>query len=148
MRRLWLDTSGTATTNLLSFAPTWFFTFSVFLMNVQLGRHYVQRDVVDHAAALAADTTSKTYCENSGGSTASVNTSIQTLMQMVSSSNPCQVTQKESGSGGESGGREIDVTVTCRFPCTIPLASQVMCNGGYVTFTASQKTTSMGCDGS
>jgi hypothetical protein len=146
--RLLRDTSGNATTNLLSFAPTWFFTFGVFLMNTQLGRHYVQRDIVDHAVALAADTTSKTYCENQGQSSAAVSASIQPLIQMVSGGDPCQVQQQESGGGGDSGGRQIDVTVTCRFPCTIPFASQLMCDGGYATFKASQKTTAMGCDGS
>jgi hypothetical protein len=158
-QRLLRDTSGGAITDMLSFTPTWFVLFGVFLMNVQLGRNYEQRDMVDHAAALAADTTMKTICDNNNGSPigaltgpsmGAVNTSIQPLLQMVSgASNPCQVQAIPSGDGGGvSGAREVDVEVTCRFPCTVPLASQLMCTDGYVTLSAKHKTVAMGCDAS
>ncbi len=61
IRELLRDTRGEATTNTLGFALTWFVTFFVFLMNVQLGQLFHRRDVVDHAAAVAADTAKKTY---------------------------------------------------------------------------------------
>ena len=62
MKSLWKDTRGEMTTSSLSFALTWFVTFFVFLMNVQLGQLFHRRDVVDHAAAVAADIAKKTYC--------------------------------------------------------------------------------------
>ena len=56
------DTRGETVTNHLGFALTWFCIFFTFLMNVQLGQLFHRRDVVDHAAAVAADTAKKTYC--------------------------------------------------------------------------------------
>jgi hypothetical protein len=157
MRRLLRDDSGNAVTEGLSFSPTWFIVFGVFLMNVQLGRTYEQRDMVDHAAAVAADAVMKNVCDTAPGSAAgsldgrsmeAVDTAIQPLFELVSSAkNPCRVSAQATGSGSStSGGRELEVSVVCRFPCTVPLASRVMCTDGYVTFSAKQKTIAMGCD--
>lgn len=154
-RGLLRDTSGNAITEALSFSPTWFVVFGVFLMNVQLGRNYEQRDMVDHAASLAADAVMKNVCDSAdgtltGASLQSVDASVQPLFQLVSSAkNPCRVTATPTGEESSvSGARPLEVEVTCRFPCTIPVASAVMCTGGFVTFTARQKTVAMGCDAS
>ena len=158
MKRLLRDETGNAITELLSFSPTWFVVFGVFLMNVQLGRNYVQRDMVDHSAALAADVASKTVCDNMNGSPsgslsgpamAAVNRTIQPLIQMASgANNPCTVNAKPSGGGGVPGAVQLDVEVSCHFPCTVPFASKFMCQDGFVNFTAKQTTVAMGCDAS
>jgi hypothetical protein len=135
-----------ASTNLLSFSTTWFVAFNVFLMNVQLGRNYVQRDAVDHAAAVAADTAGKTYCDSSSSSSAAATKrSVQPVLDMVGSPDSCQVVTTQKGIG-ESAGRELDVAIKCRFACTIPIASQAMCTNGFVTFEKHQTTVAMGCD--
>jgi hypothetical protein len=157
--RLLLDTSGDFVTNGLSFSPTWLVVFGVFLMNVQLGRNYEQRDMVDHAAALAADAVMKNACDNSAGAPSgtlsgatldAVDKAVVPLFDLVSSAkNPCRVTARPTDSGlSTSGAREIDVEVTCRFPCTVPFASALMCTDGHVTYTSKQKTVAMGCDAS
>lgn len=155
LARFLRDTSGNAVTEALSFSPTWFVVFGVFLMNVQLGRNYEQRDMVDHAASLAADAVMKNVCDSADGtlegqSLAAVNAQVQPLFQLVSSAkNPCKVTATPSGGESSvSGARPLEVDVTCKFPCTIPFASNLMCTGGFVTFTAKQRTVAMGCDGS
>jgi hypothetical protein len=161
VKNLWTDTEGSAATSFMSLAPTWFVVFSVFLMNVQLSRNYVQRDVVDHAASLAADAAMKVACADAqdyGGSSAgdlsgerldAVNASIQNVLSLVSSGGKeCHVSGRPSAGSGASGGRTIDVEVTCDFACTIPIAAQVMCSGSppHVTFSAHQTAVAMGCD--
>jgi hypothetical protein len=159
MKRLLRDESANAITELLSFSPTWFVVFGVFLMNVQLGHNYEQRDMVDHATSLAADVASKTVCDNmngspsgslSGSSLQQVNTAIQPLIQMVSSTpNPCTVQgTPNGGGGGTSGAVQLEVQVQCHFQCTVPFASKLMCSGGMVNFTGKQTTVAMGCDAS
>jgi len=151
VRRLLRDESGNAITELLAFSPTWLIVFGVFLMNVQLGRNCVQRDVVDHATALAADVASKTYCQKQGPAPqAAMTTTIAPLVELASSANnPCTVKATPSSSGGgDPGSVPLDVEVTCTFPCTVPFASYFMCQGGNVSFKAKQTTVAMGCDAS
>jgi hypothetical protein len=128
--------------NLLSFSITWFVTGSVFLMNVQLGKSYVQRDTVDHAAAMAADVAMKTYCDGDNGADRAA---VAPVLDMVGSATDCSVTTMETGING-AGGRELDTAVKCRFKCSIPIASQVMCTQGHVTFEKHRHTVAMGCD--
>jgi len=154
------DTQGSGISNMFSFAPTWFIVSGVFLMNVQLSRNYVQRDMVDHAAAIAADTASKTICadardfggapqgEFTGGRAAAIRASVEPVLGLVSNSNQtCQVTATPKP-GSTPGARETEVEVRCEFPCELPLAAQMMCTGSprHVTFVAKQKTVAMGCD--
>jgi hypothetical protein len=149
--RLLHDDAGNAITELLAFSPTWLIVFGVFLMNVQLGRNCVQRDVVDHATAIAADIASKTYCQKQGESPQqAIASRIQPLLQMASSAdNPCTVKTTPSARGGsDPGSVPLDVEMTCHFPCTIPFASTFMCTGGQVSLTAKQSTVAMGCDAS
>jgi hypothetical protein len=151
VERFLRDESGNAITELLAFSPTWFIIFGVFLMNIQLARNCVQRDVVDHAAAIAADIASKTYCQKQGATPQGAMTAaITPLAQMASSANnACTVKATPSGEGGSNPGSvQLDVEVSCKFPCTIPIASQFMCTGGNVSFTAKQTTVAMGCDAS
>jgi hypothetical protein len=159
-RRLLRDQRGSAMTQLLSLSPTWFIVFGVFLMNAQLGRNYVQRDVVDHATALAADATMKTLCADArdfGGAPAgqltgaradAVRASIDPVLSLVSSSQGCKVDARTLGPGEASGTRQVEVEVTCDFSCDIPFAAHVMCSGSppHVTFTARQTTVAAGCD--
>jgi hypothetical protein len=162
--RLLRDTRGSASTQLLSFSPTWFVVFGVFMMNVQLVRSSVQRDMVDHATALAADATMKTLCadgQDFGGAAAgeltgaradAVRASIEPVLGLVSSDTKrCRVTTRptQGGAGSSaSGARAVEVELTCEFPCEIPIAAHVMCSGSppHVTFSAKQTTVAMGCD--
>ena len=150
MRRFLRDESGNAITELLAFSPTWFIVFGVFLMNVQLGKNCVARDMVDHATAIASDIASKTYCQKQGPSPQqAMTTAIKPLMELASSAdNPCTVqATPSSGGGSDPGSVPLDVKLTCQFPCTVPLASKFMCHDGMVGFTGTQSTVAMGCDG-
>ena len=149
-QRLLHEESGNVITEMLAFSPTWLIVFGVFLMNVQLGRNCVQRDMVDHATAIAADIASKTYCQKQGTQPQpAMTTAITPLMQLASSANnPCTVKATPSGGGGDPGSVPLDVEITCTFPCTVPFASKFMCQGGNVNFTATQTTVAMGCDAS
>lgn len=160
LARLLRDQRGGAMTTMLSLSPTWLVVFGVFLMNAQLGRNYVQRDVVDHATALAADATTKTLCADAsdfGGAPAgqltgaradAVRASIEPVLSLVSSSQGCHVDARTLGQGEASGTRQVDVVVTCDFSCDIPFAAQVMCSGSppHVTFSRHQTTVAAGCD--
>jgi hypothetical protein len=161
IERLLKDTRGSAQSNMLSFAPTWFVVFGVFLMNVQLSRNYMQRDMVDHAAAVAADTAMKVMCadtqdygapmgEFAGGRAAAIKRSVDSTLKLASKhEDACKVTATPKGQT-ESGGREIEVEVNCEFPCEVPFAAQLMCSGGatskHVTLVKKQTTVAMGCD--
>ena len=48
--------------NLLSMSMSWYVVFGTFLMTMQLGQTAHQRDIVDHATAVGADTLAKTLC--------------------------------------------------------------------------------------
>ena len=150
LARLAQDEAGHVASELLAFSPTWLIVFGVFLMNVQLGRNAVQRDMVDHSTAIAADIASKTYCQKQGPQTQpAMTTAIAPLMQLASKAdNPCTVQATPSGDGdGDSGNQQLDVEITCQFPCTVPFASRFMCQNGNVSFSAKLTTVAMGCDG-
>src|SRR5882672_5005211 len=111
VERFWKDTRGSAQSNMLSFAPTWFVVFGVFLMNVQLSRNYMQRDMVDHATSVAADTAMKVMCadsqdyggaamgEFSGGRAEAIRRSVEPTLHLASSHNNdvCKVTATQKG---------------------------------------------------
>ena len=146
------DTRGEATTNTMAFALTWFVTFFVFLMNVQLGQLFHRRDVVDHAAAVAADTAKKTYCmkeENKGATEQAAKKAIKDFLDTAGGSEACQLSINASGGGGggDPGAKPLDVKLECNFDCKIPIAAQVMCKGGKSKLDAKLKTVAMGCDG-
>lgn len=144
------DDRGHATTNMLGFTMTWFTTMFVFLMNVQLGQLFYRRDVVDHAAAVATDTATKTYCqknESAGATEAAAKKSIRALEETAGMSG-CKIQVSASGGGGgDEGQKELEVSLECSFDCKIPIASQFMCKGGKASFTSKQKTVATGCDG-
>jgi hypothetical protein len=140
------------TTNLLAFSITWFLIFSTFLMNVQLGQLFNRRDVVDHAAAIAADIANKTYCAMNESSSAAEQEAKQgiepLIMTATSASRSCEVTVRPSGGGGgDEGATPLDVEVKCTFACNVPIGAQVMCKGGKVDFEAKTKVVALGCDG-
>jgi hypothetical protein len=150
MKRFLADTRGEATTNTLGFALTWFVTFFVFLMNVQLGQLFHRRDVVDHAGALAADTAKKTYCmkeENSSATEAEAKKSMQSVLETAGGE--CQLAIKPGGGGGggDEGAKPLDVELKCSFDCKVPIASRFMCDGGKTKLEAKLKTVAQGCDG-
>jgi hypothetical protein len=149
LRRLVHDERGNVATEMMAFSPTWLIVFGVFLMNVQLGKNAVQRDMVDHGTAIAADIASKTYCQKQGQSPqAAMTTAIKPLMDLAGSGgNPCTAQATPSGGGSDSGNQQLDVELKCTFPCTVPFASKFMCQGGNVSFEAKQTTVAMGCDG-
>jgi len=159
-QRFLSDTNGSGISNMFSFAPTWFIVSGVFLMNVQLSRNYMQRDMVDHAAAIAADTAMKTICadardvgaasqgEFTGGRASAIRASVEPVLGLVSKDdNTCRVTARPKP-GGTPGSRQVEVEVHCEFPCDLPFAAQMMCSGSprHVTFEAKQTTVAMGCD--
>lgn len=147
IRALLRDDGGHATTNMLTTTLTWFTTMFVFLMNVQLGQLFYRRDVVDHAAAVASDVATKTYCQKgeSGSATeAEAKKAIQALEETADLSR-CQIQVR--GNGGE-GSVPLETKLTCDFECKIPIASQFMCrNGGKAKFETKLKSTALGCDG-
>lgn len=150
MKRFIEDTRGEATTNTLGFALTWFVTFFVFLMNVQLGQLFHRRDVVDHAGAIAADTAKKTYCmkeENDSATEQEANKAMKNVLETAGGNEACKLSISSSGSGSDPGAKPLDVKLECTFDCKVPIASQVMCKGGKSKLDAKLKTVAMGCDG-
>lgn len=158
------DDRGGLLENVSSLSLSWFAMFSVFLMNVQLGQSYHQRDLVDHAASVAADTAAKTLCADPkdfdgvargdyrGARAKAVESAVRPILGLAAMSDACRVTAHpkaatEAASGG--GAKEIEVQVDCEIPCRIPVAAQAMCSGSpaRVTFQAKQKAVAMGCDG-
>jgi hypothetical protein len=151
-RDFWCDTRGEATSNTLGFALTWFIAFFVFLMNVQLGQLFHRRDVVDHAAAIAADVAKKTYCmkeEDKSATEQEAKKAIQNVLDSAGGNEACQLSIDASGSGGGSdpGAKGLEVKLQCSFPCNVPIAAQVMCKGGTSRLDAKVETVAMGCDG-
>jgi len=149
-KRFLADDSGQTTSTVLGFALTWFCVFFVFLMNVQLGQLFHRRDVVDHAAALAADAAKKTYCaknESTGASEQAGQKAIRGIMDTVDADG-CNLSVKAGGGGGaDEGSKELEVKLSCTFQCKIPVSAQIMCKGGKTKFESKLKTVSQGCDG-
>ncbi|MBS2012704.1 MAG: hypothetical protein JST00_07455 [Deltaproteobacteria bacterium] len=147
---LWGDARGEMTTNSLSFALTWTVTFFTFLMNVQLGQIFHRRDVVDHAAAVAADTAKKTYCmkeENKSATEQEALRTVKNVLDTAGGNEACQLTVDAKGSGSDPGAKPLEVQLKCNFDCKIPIASQFMCKGGKTALEAKIQTVAMGCDG-
>jgi hypothetical protein len=150
LSRLLRDTRGEATTNTLGFALTWFVTFFVFLMNVQLGQLFHRRDVVDHAAAVAADTAKKTYCmkeEDKSATEQEAKRSIQAVLDTAGGNEACKLSVDARGEGSDPGSKNLEVQLKCSFDCLVPIAAQVMCKGGKTELDAKLQTVAMGCDG-
>jgi len=147
---LFRDTRGEATTNTLGFALTWFVAFSTFLMNVQLGQLFHRRDVVDHAAAIAADTAKKTYCMKEGDKSATeqeAKKAIKNVLDTAGGNEACTLSIEESGGSSDPGAKGLQVKLECSFDCKVPIAAQVMCHGGVSKLDAKLDTVAMGCDG-
>jgi hypothetical protein len=150
MMNLLRDTRGEATTNTLGFALTWFVTFFVFLMNVQLGQLFYRRDVVDHAAAVAADTAKKTYCmkeENKSATEQEAKRAVNAVLESGGGNDACKIAIDAKGSGSDPGSKNLEVSLKCSFPCKVPIAAQVMCKDGKSELDAKLQTVAMGCDG-
>ncbi len=151
IRKFARDDRGDAQSNTLGFTLTYFVTGSVFLCNVQLGQLCYRRDVVDHAAALAADTALKTYCakqESSSAAESAAEKAIDPVMTTINGQNKCTVQVQPTGGGSsDQGSQDLEVSIDCEIPCDVPLGAQVMCHDGKVTFNAKKKTAAMGCDG-
>lgn len=134
----------------LASSLTFFVTFFVFMMNVQLGQLFHRRDAVDHAAAIAADTAKKTYCakeEDKGATEQAAKEAFEPVLETAAGQNECSVQIRPQGEGSDPGAKELEVALECRFPCQIPVAAQVMCKSGNVTFASKLKTVALGCDG-
>jgi hypothetical protein len=144
------DTRGEAVTNHLGFALTWFCIFFTFLMNVQLGQLFHRRDVVDHAAAVAADTAKKTYCmkeENKSATEQEAKKSVDKVLDTAGGNEACKLTIDSKGGGSDPGAKPLEVKLECTFDCKVPIAAQVMCHGGKSKLDAKLQTVAMGCDG-
>jgi hypothetical protein len=145
MVRLRGDCRGHVTTNLLTQGLTFCLVGGVFLSNSQLSRSYVQRDAVDHAAAVAADTAMKTYCDSRSDRQGAPRTSVMPLLE-AAGARSCEVNAAPVGIT-PSAGRMLDVSVDCSFPCPIVYAATSMCHRGALHFVQHKKTVAMGCDG-
>jgi len=149
-KSFWKDSRGEMTGGQLSFALTWTCTFFTFLMNVQLGQIFHRRDVVDHAAAIAADTAKKTYCmkeENKSATEQEALRTIKNVLDTAGGNEACKLTIDAKGSSSDPGAKPLDVQLKCDFDCKIPIASQFMCKGGKTKLEAKIETVAMGCDG-
>jgi hypothetical protein len=150
LKRLLVDDRAQMETTTLSFTLTWFLTFFVFMMNVQLGQLFHRRDAVDHGAAVAADTAKKTFCakeENAQATEHEAKKAIESVLEISASSNECKLTVRPQGQSEDPGSKELEVALECQFECKIPVAAQVMCKGGRATFNSKLKTVALGCDG-
>ncbi|MDB4934341.1 MAG: hypothetical protein JWP87_1313 [Labilithrix sp.] len=144
------DTRGEATTNTLGFALTWFVAFFVFLMNVQLGQLFHRRDVVDHAAAIAADVAKKTYCmkeEDKSATEQEAKKAIKNVLDSGGGNEACKLSISEKGGSSDPGAKGLEVKLDCSFDCKVPIAAQVMCKGGTSELDAKIETVALGCDG-
>lgn len=144
------ETSGQATTNLLGFSMTWFVVFGVFLMNVQLGQLFLRRDVVDHAAALAADSATKTFCAHGPDRAFAESEAMRVVDPVLSTAattdgRRCAL-HVDSTDGVDPGAAELDIVLECSFDCKIPVAAQVMCKAGRTSFASRLKAVALGCD--
>ncbi len=149
-RALWLDERGEVTANTLGFAMTWFTAFFVFLMNTQLGQLFHRRDVVDHAAAIAADTAKKTYCMNEEDKSATeqeAKNAIRNVLDTAGGNEACTLSVDPNGGSSDPGARGLRVKLQCAFDCKIPIAAQFMSKGGTSKLDATIQTVAMGCDG-
>lgn len=150
MTRFFRDTRGEATTTTLGFALTWFVAFFVFLMNVQLGQLFHRRDVVDHAAAVAADVAKKTYCmkeEDKSATEQEAKRAIRSVLDSAGGNEACTLSVDARGAGSDPGAKNLDVRLECSFDCNVPIAAQVMCRGGASKLDAKLRTVALGCDG-
>ena len=150
MKGFFRDTRGEVTTSTLGFALTWFIAFSVFLMNVQLGQIFHRRDVVDHAAAIAADTAKKTYCmkeENKSATEQEARKAVRNVLDSAGGNEACTLSVNARGGGSDPGAKGLEVKLECSFPCKVPIAAQVMCKGGVTKLEAKLETVALGCDG-
>ena len=141
-----------ATQTVLGFSLTWFVLFFVFLMNVQLGQLFHRRDVVDHAAAIAADSAKKGYCAKDENASVTEQTALKVIQPLLriatSQEQDCKLTVRPTnGATSDPGAKELDVSLECSFDCKIPVAAQVMCKSGRASFASKQKTMALGCDG-
>ena len=144
------DTRGEVTTNTLGFALTWFVAFFVFLMNVQLGQLFHRRDVVDHAAAIAADVARKTYCvkeEDKSATEQEAKKAIKNVLDSAGGNEACKLSVNASGGSSDPGAKSLEVKLECSFDCKVPIAAQVMCKGGASKLDAKIDTVALGCDG-
>ena len=144
------DTGGEVTTNTLGFALTWFVAFFVFLMNVQLGQLFHRRDVVDHAAAIAADVAKKTYCmkeEDKSATEQEAKKAIRNVLDSAGGNEACKLSVNASGGSSDPGAKSLEVKLECSFDCKVPLAAQFMCKGGTSKLDAKIDTVALGCDG-
>ncbi|MBS2015305.1 MAG: hypothetical protein JST00_20630 [Deltaproteobacteria bacterium] len=149
-----------AAANVLTTTVSWSVLFGVFLMNLELGRAAHQRDMVDHAAAVAADTVTKTLCASAkdyagmpegaygGAREAAVWKAVGPRLDLVAPPGACRIRATPAGPSLDPGVREMSVEVSCEIPCRIPFAAEIMCHGSprSLTFKASQRAVAMGCD--
>ncbi|MBX3210472.1 MAG: hypothetical protein KF850_00405 [Labilithrix sp.] len=144
------DTRGEVTTNTLGFALTWFIAFSVFLMNVQLGQLFHRRDVVDHAAAIAADVAKKSYCmkeEDKSATEQEARRAIKSVLDTAGGNEACKLSVEAKGGSSDPGAKDLEVKLACSFDCKVPIAAQVVCKGGSSKLEAKLETVALGCDG-
>lgn len=141
---------------------SWYVVFGVFLMTVQLGQSAHQRDIVDHAASVAADTLTKTLCADArdyggtplgtyaGERARAVKAAVDPLLALAAPKDACRIDVRPNAeaASADPAARPMELAITCTIPCSVPFAAQAMCEGwpGHVTFQAKQTAVAMGCD--
>ncbi len=161
-RRLGRDDRGELISTTMSLTVSMFVVSGIFLLNTQLNKAYIQRDMVDHAAALAADAANKILCANSsavggdslGSTTGSradaVKAAVQPVLNLVAEQDQCKIEylQGDSPVTKVEPDQQLDVQVTCTIPCSVPFAAAHMCQGSppSLTYQAKQSIQPVGCD--
>ena len=162
LRRLRADTRGELVSTTLSLVVSMFVVSGIFLLNTQLNKAYIQRDMVDHAASLAASAANKILCANSdavggdslGSTTGSraqtVKNAVQPVLSLVAEPDQCKIEylQGDAPVTKVQPDQQLDVQVTCTIPCSVPFAAARMCEGtpASLTYKAKQSIQPTGCD--
>ena len=153
---------GVAPVELLAYIPLWSVMFGAFLYNAQVNRLSVGRDVLDHAAAVAADTATKVLCDSApelagtplgrpdGARAAAVEERVLPLLDLVTDARrKCRIAYRD-GDGGPvrrvQDASDPAVHIECEVPCPIPFAAQALCRGQSLALASSHPVRPAGCD--
>lgn len=163
VRDLARDEHGSAVTNVLSMATAMPVAVGFSFLTMQLFQSSYHRDMVDHAASVAADAMTKSLCSNTdkfggtprgaytGARQAYVEERVRSQMAQVGSKDKWRITAKPGTSAATTpdlGSMPMDVEVAFDAPCSFPFAAQILCEGSprHLSLKASQSAVAMGCD--
>lgn len=163
LRRLLRDEGGSALTNLFSMATAMPVAVGFSFLTMQIFQSSHHRDMIDHAASIAADSVTKSLCSNSkdfggvprgvyaGGRQLYVEQQVRSRLAQYVANDKCRVSvkpSKASATSADFGSLPMDVEVSCDAPCNFPFAAQLLCTGSprHLKLTATRTAVPMGCD--